>query len=124
MDGLNTGENLIRLLMLAALAAGVAMVLAPILINFLHRIQFWKKNARTKTITGEEAEVFHTLHKEKETTVPRGGGILVWLSTLIVIFFALGLSQLSSPWWISHLCQVPFQDPRRLHLFQQHTSHE
>ena len=103
MDGLNTGENLVKILVLAALSAGIGFLLAPILINFLYRFKFWKKTARTKTITGEEAEVFHSLHKDKEVSVPRGGGILVWASVLATIFIAFGLSFLTSPWWIKYI---------------------
>ena len=44
--------NVIRLLVFAALAAGIAFLLAPVLIKFFNKIQFWKKEARKKTITG------------------------------------------------------------------------
>jgi phospho-N-acetylmuramoyl-pentapeptide-transferase len=103
MDGLNSGENLVRILALAALSVGIGFLLAPCLIGFLNKIQFWKKEAREKTITGEKAEVFHALHSEKEITVPRGGGILIWGSVLAVIFIAFGLSFLSNPWWIKYI---------------------
>ena len=95
--------NVIRLLIFAAFAAGIAFLLAPILIKFLNKFKFWKKEARTKTITGEEAEVFYSLHKEREVTVPRGGGLLIWISVLIVIFLFLGLSHFSHPWWFEKL---------------------
>jgi len=95
--------NVIRLLIFAAFAAGIAFLLAPILIKFLNKFKFWKKEARRKTITGEEAEVFYSLHKERETTVPRGGGVLIWISVLIVIFLFLGLSHFSHPWWFEKL---------------------
>jgi len=95
--------NVIRLLVFAALAAGIAFLLAPVLIKFFNKIQFWKKEARKKTITGEEAEVFYALHKEREITVPRGGGVIIWFSALIVIFLIFGLSFLARPWWFEKL---------------------
>lgn len=95
--------NVIRLLAFSALTAGIAFLLAPFLIRFLYKIKFWKKNARQKTITGEEAEVFYSLHKDKEVTVPRGGGVIIWVSTLFVIFLFFGLSFLSQPWWFEKL---------------------
>ena len=95
--------NVIRLLSIAALTAGIAFLLAPVLIKFLHKIKFWKKEARKKTITGEEAGVFYSLHKEREVTVPRGGGVLIWVSVLIVIFLFFGLSYFSHPWWFKKL---------------------
>jgi len=94
--------NVIRLLIISALAAGIAFLLAPYLIKFLNQIKFWKKEARKKTITGEEAEVFYSLHKEREVTVPRAGGVLIWLTVLIVIFLFFGLSNISQPWWLKN----------------------
>ena len=94
--------NVIRLLIMSALAAGIAFLLAPYLIKFLNKIKFWKKEARRKTITGEEAEVFYSLHKERETTVPRAGGVLIWLTVLIVIFLFFALSNVSYPWWLEN----------------------
>jgi phospho-N-acetylmuramoyl-pentapeptide-transferase len=95
--------NIIRLLVIAALTAGVSFLLAPVLIKFLNKFKFWKKEARKKTITGEEAEVFYSLHKERETAVPRGGGVLIWLSVLIVILLFFALSNFVDIWWFPEL---------------------
>jgi len=89
--------------MYASFPAGIAFLLALILIKFLNKVKFWKKEARTKTITGEEAEVFYSLHKEREVSVPRGGGVLIWISVLIIIFLFFALSYLSHPWWFEKL---------------------
>ena len=95
--------NIIKILILATLSAGIALVSAPILIKFLHKFKFWKKEARKKTITGEEAKVFYSLHKERETTVPRGGGALIWISVLIIIFLFFALSNFIDIWWFPEL---------------------
>jgi len=92
--------NVIRILVLSALGAFISLILGPFLIKFLEKIKFWKKEAREKTITGEEAKVFYSLHKEREVTVPRGGGVLIWFSVLLVIFLFFGLSFISQPWWL------------------------
>lgn len=89
--------------MVSALTAILSFLLAPALIRLLNKAQFWKKTARTKTITGDEAEVFYSLHKEREVSVPRGGGILVWVSVLFIIFLFFGLSLLRDPWWFEKL---------------------
>jgi phospho-N-acetylmuramoyl-pentapeptide-transferase len=94
--------NIIKILLLAAISAAIAFVFAPFLIRFLNKIGFWKKEARQKTITGEEAGVFYSLHKEKETAVPRAGGLLVWLSITFLIFLFFGLSFLKEPWWLKN----------------------
>lgn len=76
------------------------MIFAPILINFLYKIKFWKKQPRTKTITGDAADVIYSLHKEKEVSVPRGGGLIIWISVLLTIFLFFALSFISHPWWL------------------------
>ncbi len=105
--------DIIRLLAFSAITFAIAFLAAPRLIAFLNRIKFWKKTARQKTITGEEAAVFYSLHKGRETTVPRGGGLLIWASVLVLtmavwmlvnipeqIWANLGIPQ---PWWFSLL---------------------
>jgi len=90
--------NAIKILILSALSAILAFLWAPLLIQFLRKFEFWKKEARKKTITGEEANVFYSLHKEKEINVVRGGGLVIWVSVLIIIFLFFGLSFVSQPW--------------------------
>ncbi|MDI6602647.1 MAG: hypothetical protein QME57_00810 [Patescibacteria group bacterium] len=95
--------NIIRLLIMSTLAAVIAFLLAPYVIKFLNKIKFWKKEARGKTIIGEQAEVFYSLHKHREVSCPRGGGLIIWLSVLIVVFLFFVLSQFRRPWWLENL---------------------
>ncbi|MDO8424710.1 MAG: hypothetical protein Q7S70_02100 [bacterium] len=95
--------HVIRLLFFSALAALISFLLAPLLIKLLNKLKFWKKNARDKTITGERAEVFYSLHKDREVSCPRGGGILIWLSVLIIVFLISFISSLTNPWWLGKL---------------------
>lgn len=85
--------NIIKVLGLAAMASIVAVFWCPVLINFLYKHKLWKKTARTKTISGEDAVVFNNLHKERETRAPRMGGLLIWITTCIImlIFFLFSL---------------------------------
>ena len=92
--------NIIKILLFSALASLLAFIFAPALIRFLNKIEFWKKEARNKTITGESAEVFYSLHKEREVTVPRAGGLLIWLTVFILISLFFGLSFIQNPWWL------------------------
>jgi phospho-N-acetylmuramoyl-pentapeptide-transferase len=95
--------NVIKILFLAVCSATVSLGLSPIIIKLLYKFKFWKKEARQKAITGEDASVFYSLHKENETRVPRGGGIIIWLSTFIVIFTFFILSNISNVWWVKML---------------------
>ncbi len=78
--------NAIKVLSLAAIAAIAAILWTPFLTHFLYKYKLWKKEARHKTITGDEASVFYNLHKEREVKTPRFGGLLIWITTLGVIF--------------------------------------
>lgn len=96
--------NVIKILIISVFAMIFSLILAKPLINFLNKIKFWKKEARTKTITGEEANIIYELHKEREIKIPRGGGLIIWLSVLIIIFLFYFLSSIiSNPWWFKKL---------------------
>jgi len=95
--------NVIRIFIVSITAAVTAFILAPLFIKLLNKINFGKKDARTKTITGENADVFYSLHKEKEVSTPRGGGLVIWVPMLIVIFLFFGISFIQDPWWLKKL---------------------
>ncbi|TSC75685.1 MAG: hypothetical protein G01um101430_179 [Parcubacteria group bacterium Gr01-1014_30] len=92
--------NLTKVLLLSALAAAIAFGLTPFLIALLNKAEFWKKNARSKTITGQEAKVIYSLHKDREVSLPRGGGVVIWLTVLIVVLIFWALSFADKPWWL------------------------
>lgn len=95
--------NAIKIVSLAFFSSVISIIIANFLINFLYKIKFWKKKARSITIDGKEADVFLSLHKEKETTVPRGGGIIIWLSMVIVLLLIFILNFFFDIWWIKDL---------------------
>lgn len=77
--------NVIKVLGSAAVASIVAAIWCPSLINFLYKHKLWKKEARIKAISGEDATVFYNLHKNREITVPRFGGLLIWVTVVLVV---------------------------------------
>ncbi len=95
--------NVIKIFVLSTFAVVLSMIFAPLLINFLYKIKFWKKEARRKTITGQDADVIYNLHKEREVAVPRGGGLIIWISVLIIISLFFVLAHISYPWWFKKL---------------------
>jgi phospho-N-acetylmuramoyl-pentapeptide-transferase len=103
IDGSLLTFNVIKVMSLAAIAAVLAAIWTPVLTYFLYKHKLWKKEARTKAITGEEASVFYNLHKDKETKTPRFGGLLVWLTTLGIVFIFWLFSELSDNLWFKNL---------------------
>jgi len=69
----------------------------------LYRFRFWKKQARKKAITGEKASILYHLHQKRETSVPRGGGILIWATVVILISLFFIFSKVSGLWWVQRL---------------------
>jgi len=95
--------NVIKILLLTAVSAVFAIFFASFLTKYLYKIQFWKKEARTKTITGDEATVFNSLHKDREVSVPRGGGVLIFVTVFIIILFFFLLANFTDIWWLKKL---------------------
>lgn len=83
--------NILKVFGLSAFAFWLGIFLTPILTHYLYKHKCWKKTARVKALLGGEATLFNALHKEKEVSTPRMGGILIWLITLfvILIFYVL-----------------------------------
>jgi len=95
--------DVIKVLGISAIASVIAVLWSPFLINFLYKHRLWKKSARTKTISGEEAIIFNQLHKERETKVPRMGGLLIVITTVFVVFLFYILSIIFPNTWLSNL---------------------
>jgi phospho-N-acetylmuramoyl-pentapeptide-transferase len=90
--------NIIRILSAAVVCAILGFLITPFLLKYLNKIEFWKKGPREKTITGEKAEVVLSLAKEEK--IPRGGGVIIWLSVLICVSLYFLISHLPFVWWL------------------------
>ncbi|MFH1968190.1 MAG: phospho-N-acetylmuramoyl-pentapeptide-transferase [bacterium] len=93
--------NIIKVFSLAAISSCIAVLWTPLLTNFLYKHKLWKKTARTKTITGDDATVFNNLHKEKEVGTPRMGGLLIWITVVLVIFLFYILALIFPSTWLA-----------------------
>ncbi len=96
-------NSIIKIFVLVVTASIIAIGLTPMLTNFLYKHNLWRKEARTKTITGADASVFHELHKEREVTVPRFGGILIVGATILTAIIFFILSNISGDQWLQKL---------------------
>jgi len=95
--------DVIKIFTLGALAFFLAFLLTPILTHFLYKYKLWKKEVKTKAIDGGALPVFQKFHSEGETKIPRFGGILFWLTTLILAFLFFGISKFTDIWWLDKL---------------------
>jgi len=101
MDNLTV--DVIKVFVLGTLAFFLAFFLTPVLTNFLYKYKFWKKEVKTKAIDGGALPIFQKFHSENETKTPRGGGVLFWLTTLILIILFFIISEFIDIWWLDKL---------------------
>jgi phospho-N-acetylmuramoyl-pentapeptide-transferase len=72
-----------RVLIPSATSFALGIVFAPMLANVLYRAKAWKKTSgKGNGIGGGGTPIFDQLHKEREVSTPRMGGILIWASVL------------------------------------------
>ncbi len=95
--------DVIKIFTLGAFAFIFAFSITPFLTHFLYKHKLWKKEVRQKAVDGGEISYFQKFHKEKETNVPRMGGILIWTTVLIIIFVFWFLSKITNIWWLDKL---------------------
>ncbi len=93
--------NIIKVFFLASFASAIAILWSPLLINFLYKHKLWKTSARKKAISGEDAVVFNSLHKEKEVGTPRMGGLVIWVTVLLTVFIFYILSLIFPGTWLA-----------------------
>lgn len=89
-----------RVLIPSATSFALGIALAPFLANILYRAKAWKKTAgKGNGIGGGGTPLFDELHKEREVSTPRMGGILIWASVLATaLLFWVGAQTLDTFW--------------------------
>ena len=76
--------NVLKVFGMGAFAFALAILFTPALSNFLYKHKMWRKSARTLAADGSGTPIFNSLHKDKEVSTPRLGGLLIWTTTLAV----------------------------------------
>lgn len=84
----------------SATAFALGIIFAPLLAGVLYRAKTWKKSAgKGSGIGGGGTPIFDELHKEREVSTPRMGGILIWASVLATAFlFWIFARSFDTPW--------------------------
>lgn len=90
----------VRVLIPSATSFALGMVFAPFLAGVLYRAKAWKKSAgKGAGIGGGGTPIFNELHKEREVSTPRMGGILIWASVLGTALFFWVLAHTLDTFW-------------------------
>lgn len=78
-------DTVARVLIPSTTAFVLGIAFAPFLAGVLYRAKAWKKKSGKSGKNGA-TPIFDALHKERETSTPRMGGILIWASVLVTAF--------------------------------------
>lgn len=90
--------NIIKILTLGALSFLVSFACTPILTHFLYKYKFWKKQVRKIAADGSDMPISQKFYAKRGYKLPRGGGLLIWITCLILaILFAI-LSKTNFVW--------------------------
>ncbi len=96
-------SSAIKIFSLGTFAFLFAFLFTPALTSFLYKNKFWRKEVREKAIDGSDVVFFKKFHSDNETRVPRMGGLLIWITPLVVSFVFLALSYVSDNTIINRL---------------------
>jgi phospho-N-acetylmuramoyl-pentapeptide-transferase len=73
--------TVVKIFLLTTVSFIIAILLTPILTHFLYKYKLGKQIR-----SSESAPIFYKLHQKKEGT-PTMGGIIIWLTVLLVVLF-------------------------------------
>ena len=82
--------NLIKIFVPTILAFFIGIFMTPFATHFFYKYKMWKKYSRNQSTN----ETFQKIHNEKEELkTPRVGGIIIWLSVVVVtiIFYLISV---------------------------------
>lgn len=90
----------VRVLIPSATSFALGIIFAPFLAGVLYRSKAWKKKSgKSGGIGGGGTPIFNALHKEREVSTPRMGGILIWATVLATAFiFWVSAHLFGTPW--------------------------
>ncbi len=60
------------------------MAITPALTHYLYKYKLWRKSVRTVSPDGTKTPLFSQLHADREVGVPRLGGVLIWVTVLVI----------------------------------------
>ncbi len=86
--------NILKIFGLSAVSFFIGILVTPVLTHFLYKYKLWRKEVRTTAPDGQSTPIFTKMHKERETKVPRMGGILIWIIPLCIVVLLRILSTL------------------------------
>lgn len=75
--------DIVKVFLPSVIAFCIGVLITPSISRFLYAKKMWKKKAGKTALDGTDASVFNGLHKERETSTPRMGGMVIWIAASI-----------------------------------------
>lgn len=98
--GINNVASVIKVFGLSAVAFAAAILWTPVLTRYLYKYQLWRKDVRQVSPDGSKTPLFAKLHKDREISVPRLGGVLIWVTTIALALIVWLIAQFTeSSFW-------------------------
>lgn len=91
--------SIIKVFIPATAAFVVGILFAPLLTHYLYKHRVWKKTRGKTALDGSVAVEFERTRTDTETSTPRMGGILIWVSAT---FVTVGV------WILARVAPIPF----------------
>lgn len=84
--------TIIKAFLPTALAFIIGIGITPIVSRYLYTYKVWKpKSGKGTGYGGGTTPLFDKIHEKTDTNTPRMGGIIIWASVLLTIFFIAAL---------------------------------
>ncbi len=100
MTEISNIPNVIKVFGLSFTVFVAAILWTPFLTKYLYKHRMWRKNVREFSPDGTKTPLFSKLHKDRETTVPRLGGVLIWVTSVGVALLLWFIAQMTdSVFW-------------------------
>ena len=98
---INSIANVIKSFGLFAVSFTMAILFTPVLTHYMYKYRLWRKEVRQFSPDGSKTPLFAKLHKDRETRVPRLGGVLIWATTAVLAFLLWSITQFThNPFWL------------------------
>lgn len=76
-------NNAIKILIPAVISFVSGILLTPVLTHYFYKYKLWRRVSRASVAPVED---FQKIYDDKELSVPRVGGMIVWMSVIATIF--------------------------------------
>lgn len=90
-------NNILKIFIPAVSSFIIGILMTPIATHYFYKYKMWRRVLRTENLPESTKTGFQKIHDgQAEVSTPRTGGMIVWLSVIVIIFF-FGIMNIISP---------------------------